>query len=185
MTSPAETLRFKVGDRVIANTDEGACAGTVVQLNYREPDWPKDVIAPYQIELDEGDLIYAPADSDQLVRAEGSQPWHKKQARAMQQADIAKLYPPKALHPELFEPERVDDWFVPELRDALAKWMVTGDRKDIEVAKIPDLRLEAPGVVSFKCLNPDVCDKLLAEAKHYSESGMPQRAPNSMNNYGR
>ena len=102
----------------------------------------------------------------------------------MQQADIAKLYPPKALHSELFEPERVDDWFVPELRDALAKWVATGDRKDIEVAKIPDLRLEAPGVVSFKCLNPAVCDKLLAEAKHYSESGLPQRAPNSMNNYG-
>jgi hypothetical protein len=49
MTSPAGTLRFKVGDRVIANTDEGTCAGTVVKLNYREPDWPQDVIAPYQV----------------------------------------------------------------------------------------------------------------------------------------
>lgn len=102
----------------------------------------------------------------------------------MQQADIAKLYPPKALHPELFAPSSVDEWFVPEMRQALAKWQQTGDRRDIDVAAIPGLRLEAPGVVSFDCLHPSVCDKLLAEAKHYSDSGLPQRAPNSMNNYG-
>lgn len=119
-----------------------------------------------------------------MVRAEGAQPWHKKQAHAMQQADIAKLYPPKALHPELFAPSEVDGWFVPELRQALAKWQQTGNRSDIDVAAIPGLRLEAPGVVSFDCLNPSVCDKLLAEAKHYADSGLPQRAPNSMNNYG-
>lgn len=41
MTTPARQLRFKVGDRVIANTDDGACAGTVVKVHYREPDWPE------------------------------------------------------------------------------------------------------------------------------------------------
>ena len=29
-----------------------------------------------------------------------------------------------------------------------------------------------------------LCDRLLDEAKHYTASGLPQRAPNTMNNYG-
>jgi len=74
--------------------------------------------------------------------------------------------------------------FVPALRKSLEKWQTTRDRHDIDVADIPGLRLEAPGVVSFDCLQPAWCDKLMEEAKHYSDSGMPQRAPNSMNNYG-
>ena len=41
MAAPVRQLRFKVGDRVIANTDDGTCAGTVVKLHYREPDWPE------------------------------------------------------------------------------------------------------------------------------------------------
>jgi len=179
------TLRFKVGDRIAANTSAGWQLGTVVALHYREPDWPEDrKSAPYQIELDEGDMIYAPEDSPELVRAEDQIPWHKKQQRAMATANVAQIYPAKAKHPDLFQPDNVDSWFVPALREALSEWQYTGDPKKIDIAKIPGLRLEAPGVVSFECLQPEFCDKLLEEAKHYSDTGMPQRAPNSMNNYG-
>ena len=176
-------LRFKAGDRVIAFTGEWS-PGTIIGLHYREPSWAENMVAPYQIELDDGSLIYAPEDSDELVKAEGAEPWHKRQQRGMRQASIASLYPPKALHPDLFQPDRVDEWFVPDLRTALARWQETNDPRDIDVAAIPGLRLEAPGVVSFDCLTPEICDKILAESKHYSASGMPQRAPNSMNNYG-
>ena len=118
------------------------------------------------------------------ARLETQEPWHKKQERGMQEARTAVLYPPRALHPELFEPSKVDEWFSPALRQALSKWQETRDVRDIDVASIPGLRLEAPGVVSFECLLPAVCDKILSEATHYSNSGLPQKAPNSMNRYG-
>ena len=69
--------RFQVGDRVLAKTDQGWRGGTIYALQYREPEWPADKVAPYQIELDgvvEQDgqvgrpLIFAQVDSDKLVR---------------------------------------------------------------------------------------------------------------------
>ena len=76
--TPPEVFRFKVGDRVAARTADGWRPGTVVQVKYREPDWPEEQFAPYQIELDQvieqggqrgRPLIYAQIDSEQLVRA--------------------------------------------------------------------------------------------------------------------
>jgi len=62
-------LRFKVGDRVKANIGKWA-HGTVVKLWYREPEWKADrPSAPYQIQLDNGGLIFAPADTENFVRA--------------------------------------------------------------------------------------------------------------------
>jgi len=107
-----------------------------------------------------------------------------KLGHQMRGADIAKAYPAQARHPRLFDPSQVDSWFVPELREALATWQETGDVASIELAAIPDLRLEAPGVVSFRCFTEEACDQILEEAKNYTASGLPQRAPNSMNNYG-
>ena len=69
--------RFQVGDRVLAKTDQGWRGGTIYALQYREPEWPADKVAPYQIELDgvveqNGQvgrpLIFAQVDSDKLVR---------------------------------------------------------------------------------------------------------------------
>ncbi|KAL4157616.1 hypothetical protein PRNP1_006633 [Phytophthora ramorum] len=55
-------LRFRVGDRVMANTgDQGFQPGTIVQL------W--DQGNPYAIELDSGRTIWAPVDEPGLVRA--------------------------------------------------------------------------------------------------------------------
>ena len=45
-------------------------AGQVVQLNYREKSWPRGRTVPYQVRLDDGgELIFAPADEEDVVRA--------------------------------------------------------------------------------------------------------------------
>ena len=61
-------LRFKVGDRVKCCVDEGRWAsGTVIKLW-----WWQGFYAPYQVELDEGRLIFAPEDSDGCIRREAA-----------------------------------------------------------------------------------------------------------------
>ena len=42
--------------------------GEVVALNYREDEWPEGQVAPYQIMLQTGALIFAPLDEDRVVR---------------------------------------------------------------------------------------------------------------------
>ena len=64
-----KTPRFPVGTKVECHRCEGKfVAGTVVAHFYREPGWPSMNWAPYQIELDDGGLIFAPADVDQCIR---------------------------------------------------------------------------------------------------------------------
>ena len=62
--------RFKIGDRVLANVDHKWLPGVIVKTNYREPDWPKNRVSPYQILLDGYDnrSIYAPFDGDKAVQ---------------------------------------------------------------------------------------------------------------------
>ena len=69
LTSGAK-LRFAVGDRVLCWCAEGEwLAGRIVQLLYREDEWPEGKNVPYQIKLDGRGLIYAPADDEHLIRA--------------------------------------------------------------------------------------------------------------------
>lgn len=71
----APSFRFDVGNSVLCRTgrDEWS-AGTVVALNYSEPDWPAGRTVPYQVQLDDGGLIFVPVDNDQLCR-EIVPPW--------------------------------------------------------------------------------------------------------------
>ena len=69
------TLRFGVGDRVLARHSaqgpDGAewKRGTIASLLYRERSFEPGAVAPYQIQLDDsGEFIYAPDDSDDVVR---------------------------------------------------------------------------------------------------------------------
>jgi len=59
--SPA---RFSVGDRVECKIGphpvKGWAAGRVAKVHYREPNWPEGMIAPYQVILHDGRLIFAP-----------------------------------------------------------------------------------------------------------------------------
>ncbi len=46
----------------------GWAYGRVIRLWYQEPSWIKEnVFAPYQIELDDGEKIYAPSDTNQVI----------------------------------------------------------------------------------------------------------------------
>ena len=59
-----------MGDRIECNTG-GWSKGTVVKTWYREDEWPNNKWAPYQVQLDSGNLIYAPIDRDPVCRAPG------------------------------------------------------------------------------------------------------------------
>ena len=73
--TPTEQLRFAVGAHVQARLgDDEWEAATVVALWYREVDWPVQLVAPYQMKLAGGDLIFAPVDSINFVIADNAQP---------------------------------------------------------------------------------------------------------------
>ena len=61
-------LRFAIGDRVKCNTGAAWKVGEIVALMYRGEYMPPGMVAPYQIKLDDGALIYAPEDRDELVQ---------------------------------------------------------------------------------------------------------------------
>ena len=63
-------LRFRVGAVVMCNLGEnGWKLGRVIALHYREPHWPAEQTAPYQVSLDDDhSLIYVPQDDDRLCR---------------------------------------------------------------------------------------------------------------------
>ena len=63
-------LRFKVGDKVKCRTRQGFVPGKVTELLYRDEYMPAGVTAPYQIQLDSGELIWAPEDVDDFIRAD-------------------------------------------------------------------------------------------------------------------
>jgi len=61
------TLRFRIGDRVMCNCGTWSM-GTVVKLFYTQKNFSADMCAPYQIRLDDGRLIYSPADEERVIR---------------------------------------------------------------------------------------------------------------------
>ena len=66
-------LRFHTGMFVLCRVGPTDwLPGKIVKLWYREPNWPPGFFAPYQIELEDGRQIYAPADMDQVVRIDPS-----------------------------------------------------------------------------------------------------------------
>jgi len=61
-------LRFAVGTKVECNTGDGWSPGEVAAQLYRDEYMQPGMLAPYQVKLKDGGLIYAPADEDQVVR---------------------------------------------------------------------------------------------------------------------
>ena len=68
MENKLKGLRFKMGDDVECNTRDGWQKGKIVNILWRDDDMPEGMTVPYQIELDDGVLIYAPADDDEIIR---------------------------------------------------------------------------------------------------------------------
>lgn len=73
-TSPATiavpSLRYGVGDRVRCCIGPRQwAAGSITRLHYREDNWPAGRTVPYQVMLDDGERIFAPADVDDVIRA--------------------------------------------------------------------------------------------------------------------
>lgn len=70
---PLPDLRFEVGARVECRVGphpvRGWAPGEIVATFYKEPEWPPGMMAPYQIQLDDGRLIFAPQDVDEVIRA--------------------------------------------------------------------------------------------------------------------
>lgn len=60
-------LRFDEGYRVECNCGEWK-PGTIVKAWYREDSWEEDSWAAYQVQLDDGNLIFAPIDDDNVIR---------------------------------------------------------------------------------------------------------------------
>ncbi len=86
MRAVRAALRFKVGDAVECRIGATHWAtGTIVAHFYREDSWPESQWAPYQVKLDEidaeaadalslassGELVWSPADTDDVIRAVG------------------------------------------------------------------------------------------------------------------
>ena len=63
-------FRFEIGSTVMCNLGpKGWKLGKVIALKYREPHWPADTFAPYQVSLeDDHMLIYVPEDDDRCCR---------------------------------------------------------------------------------------------------------------------
>ena len=62
-------LRFVVGDSVeILDSSKKWRAGKISSLNFRDSFWPEDQFVPYEVILNDGELMYAPLDDDRLVR---------------------------------------------------------------------------------------------------------------------
>mmetsp|Transcript_25938 Transcript_25938/g.59940 ORF Transcript_25938/g.59940 Transcript_25938/m.59940 type:complete len:566 (-) Transcript_25938:68-1765(-) len=101
-----------------------------------------------------------------------------------------KYHPEKSLHQDLFKPDQWQRWIHPSLLKAISAWRVNKEKgaknnfSGVNLDEFPECRVEAPGVISFPALNDEFCEALLEEVKHYRKSGLPGRAPNSMNNYG-
>ena len=66
------TLRFTVGQkvecRIGADPVTGWGKGIVVQVMYRESNWPPGQCAPYKIQLEDGRNIFAPQDVPEVIR---------------------------------------------------------------------------------------------------------------------
>ena len=131
MTGRAPALRFTVGERVRCRVSQSEWApGCVVQLWYREPDWREGQQAPYQVELDDGGLIFAPFDRDELIRAEATfeelryaEAREDAQASARYREDIAARFTRK--HAALYEPAELARFLNPALKEARA-WLGSG-----------------------------------------------------------
>jgi len=64
-----DKLRFRKGDRVKCQAEDGWEEGVIVEYFYRDKFMPMGFVAPYQVKLDSGAVVFAPVDSDKCIKA--------------------------------------------------------------------------------------------------------------------
>ena len=68
--SKIQKLRFRFRDRVeCADDEDNWCEGEVTSLLYRDDSMPPGMVVPYQVQLDDGPLIYVTSDSGRSIRS--------------------------------------------------------------------------------------------------------------------
>lgn len=182
----APALRFTVGERVRCRVSQSEWApGCVAQLWYHEPGWPETRLVPYQVELDDGRLIFAPLDKDELIRAEATfekllyaEEREGEQANARYREDIEARFTRK--HPAIYEPAELQRFLNPALKDAL--------RSGGEATLRALWNEEAQGLYSLRLFTAEFCELLLEECEHFeawcAASDVRLHRPNTMNNHG-
>jgi hypothetical protein len=179
-------MRFTVDDRVRCRVGpiEWA-AGRVTMLHFREPSWPQGRVVPYQIELDTGELIFAPSDSDHLIRSEAvfdklaaEEARESEAVSRRYREDVIARYP--RLHAALFEPTELARFLDPKLHAALQ----LGDEAALRALWTE----EARGLYSLPFFTAEYCTLFLEECDHFeawcAASDVVCHRPNTMNNYG-
>ena len=67
--SPDEPLRFNIGDRVdCLLDDDGWMPGTIADTHFQEDDVNDGRMVPYKVNLDSGEIAYAPLDEDACIK---------------------------------------------------------------------------------------------------------------------
>ena len=186
----AGSLRFAVGERVRCRTGPMTWdAGTIAQLRYREEEWPAGRQVPYQIELDDGRLIFAPLDSDQLIRSdadferlyEADREEDEPASEGIRQ-DLLSRYPRK--HAALFEPTELPRFLDPALSQAL--YSESGEARARALESLGTVA--SRGLFSIRFFTDEFCAMLLEEVEHFEAwcdaEGLPVHRPNTMNNHG-
>lgn len=109
-------LRFSIGTQVYCLVDEWR-PGRITRLWYRESDWPRDRVAPYQILLDAGGYIYAPKDTDAYIKIMHAFPYMvranqaKEALESKQYRSAADLYLEAVrLAPDVWTARRYDNF---------------------------------------------------------------------------
>ena len=158
------------------------------------------MVAPYQVMLDDGKLIFAPQDDDRLIR--GEHEFERLVAAAAASTTsysatyddgddddhtvtmayrerVLQGYPQK--HPELFDPANLQRFLMPTFADAL--------RSATPDAAIRSLWVEeSRGLYSLQMLTDEFCTWLLDECMHFEAwclaNAIEVHRPNTMNNHG-
>jgi len=98
-------LRFAIGDQVLCNTSSGWEPGTVVDHWYTQEGFPPNFYAPYQVQLNDGTLIFVPEDLPQLCRERVLVWWEKAFKTAGGKAPMASKVRAAATGVNVDEPD--------------------------------------------------------------------------------
>jgi len=115
--------------------------------------------------------------------------WMSEASKFRKEAEVVRKYLPKRTHEELFTVAGLDmeTWVVEPLRALISNISAAGSRDDA-LAHLLSSNIVTeviPGMVySFPVFSSSFCEILLDELRRFTETGLPARRPNSMNNYG-